>query len=100
MAHLSAGDAAAEEGLALVGECMRQSHRGYGAIGLGCAELDQMLAALDAMGEGSGVYGARVSGGGSGGTLVLLCRESALPAVAALAEGLTFGGRPFTGLIC
>ena len=82
--------------LAAVGECMRQTHRGYSSIGLGCAELDAMLAALAPV---PGVHGARVSGGGSGGTLAVLCDEAALPAVRALAERITFGGRPAAPLI-
>ncbi len=82
--------------LAAVGECMRQTHRGYTSIGLGCAELDAMIAALAPI---AGVHGARVSGGGSGGTVAVLCDEDALPAVRALAERLTFG-KPFSALIC
>ena len=78
---------------------MRQSHRGYTSIGLGCAELDEMLEAVQGLGGAeAGVYGARVSGGGSGGTMVVLCREDAVPALEALATRLTFG-KPFTGLI-
>ena len=94
----AAGEPEVEAGLRLVGECMRQSHRGYASIGLGCEELDAMLAALEGLGPDAGVYGGRVSGGGSGGTMVVLCREDAVPAVEALAERLTFG-KPFTGLI-
>ena len=85
--------------LALVGELMRQSHRGYSSIGLGAPELDQMLEALGAeVGLAGGVYGARISGGGSGGTMAILCHERALPAIRALATRLTFG-KPFPGLI-
>ena len=57
-----------------------------------------MLLALEGLGPDAGVYGGRVSGGGSGGTMVVLCREDAVPAVEALATRLTFG-KPFTGLI-
>jgi galactokinase len=92
-------EAATEATLALVGELMRQSHRGYTSIGLGAPELDQMLEALDAeVGLAGGVYGARISGGGSGGTMAILCHERALPAITALATRLTFG-KPFPGLI-
>ena len=78
---------------------MRQAHRGYTALGLGAPELDAMLEALDAeIGLAGGVYGARISGGGSGGTMAILCEERALPAIAALATRLTFG-KPFPGLI-
>lgn len=74
---------------------MRQTHRGYSGMGLGCEELDTMVDALSGV---QGVYGARVSGGGSGGTVAILCEESALPAITDLAERLTFG-KPFPGLI-
>lgn len=85
--------------LALVGECMRQTHRGYTSIGLGCAELDVMIDALTTqLGAAAGVYGARMSGGGSGGTVAILCEETALPAVRELAARMTFG-KAFPGLI-
>ena len=78
---------------------MRQSHRGYTAIGLGCPELDTMLHALTHdLGVAAGIFGARVSGGGSGGTIAILCRADALPTIEALARKLTFG-TPFPGLI-
>lgn len=92
------GEPAVEAALAAIGELMRQAHRGYTSIGLGCDELDVMLKELSALGPRKGVYGARVSGGGSGGTVVVLCREDAIPELEALARRLTFG-KPFAGLI-
>lgn len=85
--------------LSQVGELMMQAHAGYSSIGLGCPETDIMVRKLAELGPAAGVYGARVSGGGSGGTVVVLCERSALPAVEALARATTFGGEPFTGLI-
>ena len=83
------GSAAVASTLALVGEHMRQAHRGYTALGLGAPELDAMLEALDAeIGLAGGVYGARISGGGSGGTVVVLCQLAALPRLRALADKL------------
>jgi L-arabinokinase len=78
--------------LEALGELMYQSHAGYGSIGLGCPETDAMVEAVRGLGPGRGCYGARVSGGGSGGTVVVLLEESALPAIAGLAETLPFGG--------
>ena len=92
------GEPAVEAALAAIGELMRQAHRGYTSIGLGCDELDVMLKELSALGPSKGVYGARVSGGGSGGTVVVLCREDAIPELEARARRLTFG-KPFAGLI-
>ena len=86
--------------LGLVGEMMRETHRGYSSMGLGCEALDAMLEALGReIGVAGGVYGARISGGGSGGTMCILCSKAALPAIEALAQRMTFGGKPFTGLI-
>ena len=77
---------------------MRQTHRGYTSIGLGCHETDIMLDRLAELGISKGIYGARMSGGGSGGTVVVLLERSALPLLEKLANELVFGDK-FTGLI-
>ena len=46
-------------------------------MGLGCPETDAIISILQSM-AGEGVYGGRISGGGSGGTVVVLCDESAV----------------------
>jgi galactokinase len=71
-----------------VGELMMQSHAGYGAMGLGSPETDRMARA--AMEAGAGIYGARVSGGGSGGAVVVLLEKNALPALEELRRNLFF----------
>ena len=63
----------------MLGEFLFQSHEGYSRMGLGCPETDTMVAAIREFGSGEGFYGARISGGGSGGTVVVLLEESALP---------------------
>jgi len=63
-----------------IGECLYQSHAAYGRMGLGAAETDQMVNAIQGLGAENGFYGARISGGGSGGTVVVLCEREALPA--------------------
>ena len=63
-----------------IGELLYQSHRGYSAMGLGCPETDSIISILQSM-AGQGVYGGRISGGGSGGTVVVLCEESAVERV-------------------
>jgi len=78
--------------LEAVGELMYQSHAGYSSIGLGCPETDAMVDAVCKRGPGRGFYGARVSGGGSGGTVVVLLKTGALPELRRLAETQTFGG--------
>lgn len=79
-----------EESMRALGELLYQSHAGYSSIGLGCPETDAMVKAVRALGPRRGFYGARVSGGGSGGTVVVLLRESSLPALARLARRVRF----------
>jgi len=81
------------ESLAALGELLYQSHVGYSSIGLGCPETDEMVEGVRALGPKRGFYGARVSGGGSGGTVVVLLERDSLPALARLAKKL---GRPTT----
>jgi len=71
--------------LQAVGELMYHSHAGYGAMGLGCPETDAMVQAVRERGPDHGFYGARVSGGGSGGTVVVLLEAAALPELERLA---------------
>jgi L-arabinokinase len=94
----AAGAAAPAALLRQVGELMQQTHVGYTSIGLGSAETDEMVRKLAALEPAAGVYGARVSGGGSGGTVVVLCERSALPLLERIATETTFG-TPFTGFI-
>ena len=65
-----------------IGELLYQSHRGYSAMGLGCPETDAIISILQSM-HSEGVYGGRISGGGSGGTVVVLCEQSAVERVRA-----------------
>jgi len=81
------------ESLAALGELLYQSHAGYSSIGLGCPETDAMVEGVRALGPKRGLYGARVSGGGSGGTVVVLLAQDALPSLTRLAKKL---GRPTT----
>ena len=92
--HLLRGIHAGDPHRALeaVGELMYQSHAGYSSIGLGCPETDAMVDAVRERGPGRGFYGARVSGGGSGGTVVVLLKSGALPELRRLTESLSFGG--------
>jgi len=81
------------ESLAALGELLYQSHAGYSSIGLGCPETDAMVEGVRALGTKRGLYGARVSGGGSGGTVVVLLECESLPSLTRLAKKL---GRPTT----
>lgn len=79
---LSSPVATRESVLHTIGELLYQSHRGYSLMGLGCPETDSMISILQSMRD-VGVYGGRISGGGSGGTVIVLCEHSAVPLVRA-----------------
>ncbi len=83
-----------EATLRALGELLYESHAGYSSIGLGCPETDEMVAAVRRLGPAKGFYGARVSGGGSGGTVVVLLRRSALPDLRRLAAKIKFTAQP------
>lgn len=77
--EILSGRRVSEEGRALLGELMFQSHLGYTAMGLGCEETDAMVQSIREKGPAAGLYGARISGGGSGGTVTVLMHRTALP---------------------
>lgn len=68
---------ASEESWRLMGELMYQSHWSYTECGLGCEATDALVELVRAEGAEAGLYGAKVSGGGAGGTVVVLGRKSA-----------------------
>ena len=47
---------------------------------------DRLVALVRAQGPAAGLYGARITGGGSGGTVAVLGRPDAAPAVARVAD--------------
>jgi len=56
---------------AQMGELMFQSHASYSACGLGHSNTDRLVEMVRER-LGQGVYGAKITGGGSGGTVCLL----------------------------
>ena len=74
-----------EHRLPLLGELMRQSHASYSACGLGSEGTDRLVALVQEAGPERGLYGAKITGGGSGGTVAVLGRADAQEAVAAIA---------------
>ena len=81
-----------------LGRLMAGSHAGYTRCGLGTAATDAIVEAVVRAGWEHGLIGARVSGGGSGGTVVVVGREDAEPVVRRLSEtvgaGLVSGTSP------
>ncbi len=70
---------------ALLGELMFQSHWSYSACGLGSEGTDQLVEMVRAAGPESGLCGAKITGGGSGGTVAVLARRGSVLAVRRLA---------------
>src|SRR5688572_1922502 len=66
--HLLGGRREADRGVRL-GALMYESHAGYVACGLGSSGTDRLVELVRAEGSEAGLYGARVTGGGSGGTV-------------------------------
>jgi L-arabinokinase len=75
----------AEEVCLLLGELMYQSHASYSACGLGAEGTDRLVALVREAGPAAGFYGAKITGGGSGGTVAVLARRGSAAAVQALA---------------
>ena len=65
---------------------MYQSHASYSACGLGTAKTDLLVDLVRAAGPAQGLYGAKITGGGSGGTVAVLGRRGADAAVEAVAD--------------
>ena len=55
-----------------MGNLMLQSHQSYSRAGLGNEFTDKIIELVQGAGTDSGVFGARVSGGGNGGTVCVL----------------------------
>lgn len=74
-----------EERIKLAGELMYQSHASYSACGLGSAATDRIVELVRDAGPAQGLYGAKITGGGSGGTVAILSRRDAVDSVRKIA---------------
>lgn len=66
-----------DETARLLGELMYQSHASYSACGLGSDGTDELVERVRALGPERGLFGAKITGGGSGGTVAVLGRPDA-----------------------
>jgi L-arabinokinase len=66
-----------------MGALMRESHASYSACGLGSDGTDRLV---EMVARAEGLFGAKITGGGSGGTVAILGTEAAEPAVRAIAR--------------
>lgn len=72
-----------EQAMAQAGKLMYASHWSYGSrVALGCRETDILVNLVRRLGPSRGLYGAKITGGGSGGTVVVLCRRGSEKAIA------------------
>jgi L-arabinokinase len=78
--------ASGDETRALLGELMYQSHASYGVLGLGSDGTDRIVALVRELGPEHGLYGAKITGGGSGGTVAVLARRGSWGAVESIAS--------------
>jgi len=60
-----------------LGNLMYQSHQSYGACGLGSDGTDRLVELVAAEGPERGLFGAKITGGGSGGTVAILGTDRA-----------------------
>ncbi len=85
----------------LMGECMYQSHAGYSSCGLNSEGTDDLVARLRTSGVAAGIYGARITGGGSGGVVAVLARQDADASIRSIAADYAaaagLGGYVFSG---
>jgi len=84
-----------------MGACMYQSHASYSTCGIGSPGTDELVRRIEKAGIAKGIYGARITGGGSGGTVAVLADRRAdsdireIAAEYALLAGM--GGQVFSG---
>jgi galactokinase len=60
-----------------LGALMYASHESYGRCGLGSSGTDRLVELVAAAGPTRGLYGAKITGGGSGGTVAVFGRAGA-----------------------
>ena len=79
-------DAPDEERRIRLGSLMYESHASYVACGLGSPGTDRLVELVRSEGPAAGLYGARITGGGSGGTVTVIGRKDAAAAITRVAE--------------
>ncbi len=82
----SAASADSKAVLERLGALMYEAHASYSRCGLGSTGTDRIVELVAELGPERGLYGAKISGGGSGGTVVVLGQAGAADAVQAVAR--------------
>jgi L-arabinokinase len=70
-----------QEDKTTLGKLMYESHASYSACGLGSQATDLLVELVRAAGMDQGLFGAKITGGGSGGTVAVLGDRNAEPVV-------------------
>ena len=70
-----------------LGELMYAAHESYSRCGLGSDGTDRLVQLVRDAGPECGVFGAKITGGGSGGTVAVLGTSAAEPCVQDIARG-------------
>jgi galactokinase len=78
---LRRGRPLAKEEKKALGELMYESHASYSACGLGSQATDDLVELVRTAGVDQGLFGAKITGGGSGGMVAVLGDAAASPAV-------------------
>jgi galactokinase len=80
-----------------LGELMYGSHASYGACGLGSRGTDLLVELVRAEGTSAGLYGARITGGGSGGTVAVVGARNSMAAIGRVVDAYerATGYRPY-----
>jgi L-arabinokinase len=99
--QLSGDTAESGPDAARLGALMYESHASYSACGLGSDGTDRLVGLAREAGPSRGIHGAKITGGGSGGTVALLTDAGADDAVRAIARQYVdetgLGGAVFCG---
>jgi L-arabinokinase len=69
-----------------LGALMYQSHASYSACGLGSTGTDRLVDLVHGAGAAHGLYGAKITGGGSGGVVAVLARAGSRVVVHEIAQ--------------
>jgi galactokinase len=75
-----------ESGAKRLGEMMYESHASYTSCGLGSPGTDEIVSLVRRAGSEKGLFGAKITGGGSGGTVAILGRHDAVGEVRRIAN--------------
>jgi galactokinase len=80
-----------------LGELMYESHHSYSMLGLNSSGTDQIVELVRREGPGSGLFGAKITGGGSGGTIAVLGNQASHAAIERVAKSYAeqTGHRPY-----